>query len=530
MKQSIWLTLIFLVCGSLQVTAQQNSKYWVFLKDKNTSNYHYTQSLSAEAIRNRTERQIPLVQYSDMPLNSEYVQQIGLIDGVQIKNYSKWFNAISAELSPQALAQVQKLPFVTETKLIYSSRCASQLTKSQDPDILQGRKPRSNDYSLPLVQMGIADMEKANLNAAGLTLGVIDAGFYGAHTNKNLKHLFESKSIVDTKDFVSPQRSKDVFFSEAATNDDNHGTNVLEMIAGYRLKNGVVSQQGFAHKAKFYLARTDHGGEEKRREEDNWVRALEWMDSLGVRLINSSLGYATGFDDPNDNYETKQIDGKTTMTTLAANLAFKEKGMFLVVSAGNEGDEPNWRILSAPADALHALSIGATGDLPSRQSYSSIGPEDLGYLKPNVSCFSATGTSFSAPAVMGFVACLIQKKPSVSNEELFELVQKSAALYPFGNNYVGYGFPNAKRAIALLEGQNLAQNQDVRKIKGNKASFKIKDTYNSDVLVFHKKDQKNVIEQEILTMKKNKALIKRYADAEYSTVIVNNTVFEIEWR
>ena len=31
-------------------------------------------------------------------------------------------------------------------------------------------------------------------------------------------------------------------------------------------------------------------------EEDNWVVGAEWADSLGVQVINSSLGY-TKFDD-----------------------------------------------------------------------------------------------------------------------------------------------------------------------------------------------------------------------------------------
>ncbi len=510
--------------------AQQNSKYWIFLKDKPTTDYDYRNHLSERAIQNRILLQIPLIQYTDMPLNSSYTKQIADIEGISIKNYSKWLNAIAVETTQDALKEAMALPFVEGYKRIQGLRCAS-VDKAVTQDLAERRK--GNEYSLPLVQMGIEDMNNAKLNGEGIILGVIDAGFHNAHNHRNLKHLFESKSILDTRDFVNPQRSKDVFFSEAETNDDDHGTNVLEMIAGTRLKNEAISQQGFAHKAKFYLARTDHGAEEKRREEDNWLRAIEWMDSLGIRLINSSLGYATGFDDADENYKTSQIDGKTAITTKAANIAFTEKGILLVSSAGNEGDDPNWRILSSPSDALNALSIGAIADIHAKQSYSSVGPESLGYMKPNVSCFSATGTSFSAPAVAGFAACLLQKKPDATNKELFEVIEKSASLYPYGNNYIGYGVPIAKKAIALLENNNReleTYSKQQRVSKSGRVTLKVKAAYNSDIVVFHKKDKIFVIKQESYQMKKDKAIIEKYEDAAFSTVIINNSVIEIEWK
>ncbi|HBF95578.1 MAG TPA: peptidase S8 and S53 subtilisin kexin sedolisin, partial [Porphyromonadaceae bacterium] len=74
-----------------------------------------------------------------------------------------------------------------------------------------------------------------------------------------------------------------------------------------------------------------------------WVRAVEYADSIGIDLINSSLGY-TAFDDTTLNYKPESLDGKTSFMTLAANRAY-EKGMILVTSAGNEGNKP-WQKIS----------------------------------------------------------------------------------------------------------------------------------------------------------------------------------------
>src|SRR2546425_9763140 len=43
----------------------------------------------------------------------------------------------------------------------------------------------------------------------------------------------------------------------------------------------------------YLLAKTEDVRSETRIEEDNYVRALEWADSIGVDIVSSSLGYLT---------------------------------------------------------------------------------------------------------------------------------------------------------------------------------------------------------------------------------------------
>jgi len=50
---------------------------------------------------------------------------------------------------------------------------------------------------------------------------------------------------------------------------------------------------GAANQARFLLAKTEFTPTETRVEEDHWVAAVEWADSIGVDIISSSLGYLT---------------------------------------------------------------------------------------------------------------------------------------------------------------------------------------------------------------------------------------------
>ena len=67
----------------------------------------------------------------------------------------------------------------------------------------------------------------------------------------------------------------------------SHGTMVLSTMGGYM----VDSLIGTAPEATYMLFRTEDSGSETLIEEDNWAAAAEYADSVGVDIINSSLGY-----------------------------------------------------------------------------------------------------------------------------------------------------------------------------------------------------------------------------------------------
>ena len=508
----IFMNLIFITLFSLNVNAQQ-TKYWLFFTDKDL----FTQALVSDKCKeNRRNLRLPESQISDLPVNKSYLSVLQSLDIHPIVK-SKWLNAISANLNANQIAEVKKLYFIKEITPIDSKVVLSKIDNKSEDDLR---------VDFVMKQIGIESFLQLGLNGKGVTIGVIDAGYFGANDTPTLKHLFDKNLVLGTKDYVNPKKVD--YFGERETASDFHGTEVLNAITGRNIKENY--QLGLATNANFYLARTDSGNKEFRGEEDNWMAAMEWMDSLGVRLINTSLGYAKGFSNPKESYLPEQMDGKTSVIARAAKIAVEEKGMIVVVSAGNEGDDNSWQIVSTPADVEGVIAVGATNELGMKMGYSSIGPEFLAYNKPNVSCYSLFGTSLAAPVITGFVACLLQANPSLSNKEIKVILEKSSSLYPFANNFIGYGVPNAQKAIDLTNNIEPKITTKTIEILEGKKQAEIALQAGETVVVFNKKSPFQVISQESLKPKYNFISLKRNPHVKQTTVITQNEVIEVIWK
>ncbi|WP_128543889.1 S8 family serine peptidase [Larkinella soli] len=508
------VALLFGLTVGIAGGAQAQSKYWIRLKDKPSAG---TPALSPSSLAKRQSLGLP-VDETDLPLNPAYLETLRE-QGVRPLLRSRWLNAVSAELTDEQTRKIQSLAFVQEIVAIDRNLIINSL----DNDI-------TKTQLAPVMSQIQADVfRRANLTARNVTIGVIDAGYFGADSASALKHIFQRNGIRAVRDYVNPSRSSDTFFHSLETLSDFHGTEVMAAISGHDPGENV--QYGLATEATFYLARTDHGAREFRGEEDNWVAAMEWMDSLGVRIINTSLGYAKGFTNPKENYQPSQMDGHTSLISKAAQLAADKKGILVIVSAGNEGDDRAWRIISTPADAQGVLAVGATNNkLWNRIGYSSIGPEFLSYLKPNVACYSLYGTSLSAPVITGFAACLMQANPKLTNKELISIIEKSSHLYPYGNNFVGYGVPQASRALALAKGQTLPATS--RTIRATGKTYTLSLTEHSDAMVsiFHKRDGMRVLQQEAGRVQDGKLILRRNHDEKQTTVDLKKEVIEVIWE
>ena len=517
-------------------------KYWVLFRDKEPAS---APALSRQSLIQRQNQQLSLDE-TDQPVSPSYLRQLNQI-GVQSLCRSRWLNAVSAQLSAEQYERVRALPFVASIQtidpaiVIMSLNTSGFVTpKSPKGDFPHSRVKSSLGYlgvfsttvnpqlAPVMTQIQAPDFAQAGLTGRFVTIGVIDAGFFGADSANALKHIFARQGVKQIRDYVNAKKTQNNLLRTLETMSDFHGTEVLAAIAGNDPTENI--QFGLATDAQFYLARTDQGNREYRGEEDNWVAAIEWMDSLGVRLINTSLGYAKGMSNPKENYEPSQMDGHTSLISRAAQIASDKKGMLIIVSAGNEGDDRSWRIISTPADAQGVLAIGATNArLWNRIGYSSIGPESLPYLKPNVSCFSLYGTSLSAPVITGFAACIMQANPKLTNKQVMEIIEKSSHLYPYGNNYVGFGVPQASRALALLRNQELPVTAHLVKATGKTFSLTV-DTNEPIVSVFHKKDATHVLQQEATKVNGGKLTLKRENGEKQTTVDLKREVIEVIWE
>ena len=383
----------------------------------------------------------------------------------------------------------------------------------------------AQQYGFALEQIEAQLLIEKGWTGKNIKLGIIDGGFLNAPSHPALQSHFKQERIAYYKDYITPDLPA---YEGSHPLDDGHGTDVWNLIGGHQTTLDISF--GIAQDASYYLARTDHGAYEKRMEEDLLIKALEDFHSMGVRLVNVSLGYADGYTRKNENYRPQQMDGKTTLLTQAINKAYLEKDMLVVVSAGNEGQRPGWRVLSAPADAAGALSVGASIlSGTAKMKYSSIGTPGLGYIKPEVICFASNGTSFSAPVITGLAAAIMQIDSSLSAKEIKDLIIQSSTLYPYGNNHMGYGVPKVSRLLKLMNNEPLENLFVVDST--NRSLYKIdKPTLSESISIFHKNENSEVIQQQSFVHKKELLKVKRPDDCKQSTVLIGDRAYEIYWQ
>jgi hypothetical protein len=437
MQRILLLHLVLVGYGishSKAQSVQENAKYWVFLSDKNNSEFDPYTYFDQKAINRRNKLGISLYDSSDFPVNETYTATItAMVDSVAV--ISRWFNALVLHANEKQIQSVASLGFVD------SVIKASPITKhisGEAGDLVSGFEISKSQIGLAKAQvqrMGAKDFQAKGLTGKGIRIAVFDIGFKSYKTNPAFNHIRTNSKIISTWDFVKNRKNVDA--------GGTHGTNVLSCIAG-KDGNQII---GLAQDAEFLLARTETWTE-FFAEEENWLAAAEWADKHGADIINSSLGYTY------HRYFRYDMDGKTAFVSRAANLA-AHKGILVVNAAGNEGTD-SWKNIGAPADADSVLSVGGIHNRTGiHTDFSSFGPTWDKRLKPNVSAFGhvvaagpkgyhkTQGTSFSSPLIAGFAACAWQSDTSLSNMEMFRLIQRSADLYPYYDYAHGYGVPQA---------------------------------------------------------------------------------------
>ncbi|WP_296620900.1 S8 family serine peptidase [Marivirga sp.] len=384
------------------------------------------------------------------------------------------------------------------------------------------------EYSYALEQIKAHYItDSMRLSGKNVKIGVIDGGFMDADAETSLKHLIKNKQIKFFQDYLM-KGNTDPFYGKRIAGDD-HGTQVLRMITGS--DNGTSIKYGMAENAELYLARTDHGIRERSLEEDYWVAAIELFYDMGIRLVNSSLGYTDGFDKRKENHSKKEVDGKSSMVTKTAQMA-SEKGMLIVSAAGNDGHN-KWEILSLPSDAKDVLTVGAVRfDDWSKIYYSSIGPDKLDYVKPDVACFAANGTSFSAPVITGLAACIWEYDSTLSNLEVINIIKSGSHLAESPNNYVGYGVPDSKKIISLLNHEKVKS--ELKSIESDQNYIEIELPEGMEtVVIFHKKDTWNVLEQQSVKIEEGQTslVVEKIDKTKFSTIVAQDKLLlEVEWN
>ena len=361
------------------------------------------------------------------------------------------------------------------------------------------------------------------LRGKGVKIGVLDIGFAGINTDTSLAHMRRDNQILFVRDLI-PHHPTNMF-------RHSHGTQVIKYIAGV-YPDDTVYGGSFAREANFYLLRPAGGvgaKEDARKDEMNIDTAFMILDSLGVRLVNMSIGFWNEYTKEDENYSADQMDGRTTAISRICQ-KWAEKGMIIVNSAGNTG-EYAWRIIWAPADAPGVIAVGGDRftDKVFKASYSGMGNPDVPFVKPDLITYTPWGTSFSAPVVTGIIACMLQKDSTLTAGEVMEILHKSGTLYPYPNTYVGYGIPDARKILALIDNPDTSFT-GVTAVRVRDDKF-ILHTSSKNIVVFDKTDSIRVRHQEICEASDNALVLKRKRNTPRTTVTIGlDEVWEIFWE
>lgn len=455
----------------VQLYSQENTKFYrIFFRDKGPEKFEhgtkiYDETLniiSPKAISRRKkvlDYAIPVF-YEDAPVYDNYIENVRKITP-NIRAVLRWHNYIVVETNDQDIKKIEKLDFVKKIQ----ETSSSFFSLSKRENLTEQKKNVLNLISLDecsncgvieygksfqqLFLMNIIKFHEMGINGAGVTIGFLDNGFRWREHNaiKNSKVIGEYDFI--NLDSVTSNQQGD------RPDQDTHGSIVFATVSSYY--NGKLI--GAAPCASFYLGKTEDMNGERRIEEDYYSAGIEWLESKGVDVISTSLGYFN-FDSTEIEYNYSHLDGKSTLSSMTINRAVF-LGVVCVTAAGNSG--PQEKTIITPADADSVIAVGATmpdGKTPA--NFTSRGPRVDGKIKPDLSGLGnqvytinpadndgftfANGTSLATPLLSGAISLLLSVFPELRPYEIRELMKSYGSQSDNPDASLGWGIPNIYNA------------------------------------------------------------------------------------
>ncbi len=305
------------------------------------------------------------------------------------------------------------------------------------------------------------------LEGNGVNVAVLDTGVDGTHADLNGR-VIRNVKLVDLQGFnlvgfSAPNNIEGLPSTDLA---GGHGTFVSGIIAGSGARSGG-KYKGFAPKSR--LVGLSAGDASLFNVLAGFDYLLTRQD-LGVRVLNCSFS-ANALYDEND-----PVNVATRMLT--------ENGVNVVFSAGNSG--PGLHSLNPYAAAPWVISVGALDARGRLANFSSRGDFGSRNYRPTLVAAgtdivslraggvnltglngllqgadtkqlslselpyytTASGTSFSAPQVAGTIALMLEANPSLTPNEVRDILQRTATpLPPYYQHEVGAGALNTYAAV-----------------------------------------------------------------------------------
>lgn len=427
-----WLWVFLLLAHTPLAAESGERNIWIFLRDKVDE--------QGRVVQWHMGSQSHSIAEWDLPVRAEYIENVRQT-GADIRTTSRWFNALSARVTPDQESALRTLPCVQSIGSVLKLQRPQPATLVGLP---AGRLAQMSDYGVAFEQLAQAEvipLHQLGYTGSGVRIAVLDNGFhYITHRAFGQRlNVIAQRDFVNGDDVVTDQVGQPRTGDETRSAQNLHGAQVLSIMAAYDPGRFI----GVAPDAEYILAKTEENATELPVEEDRWVAGLEWAVGLGAQVVNSSLGY--NIWDVGESYEYADLNGQTALTSIAAAMAV-ERGVVVVVAAGNEAGSA-WHYITAPADAEGVITVGSVGisvdseRLPVIAGSSSRGPTADGRIKPDVVAPGqgvvvsdvrggdykrSSGTSFASPIVSGVCALLLQANPEWEPDDVLGALRSTA--------------------------------------------------------------------------------------------------------
>ncbi|MEE9555428.1 MAG: IPTL-CTERM sorting domain-containing protein [candidate division Zixibacteria bacterium] len=443
-------------------TNEEPTAIWVFFTDKGifddtdylTSLEEATTALipTTRERRRKVRGADNLVDFRDLPVEKIYIDQV-LSTGAELRHRLRWFNAVTVDATVPQIESIQSLVFVRYIKAVSYSKSNIDIEIAPiSPDLTLVSLDYGPSYG-QLDQINVIAAHELGFKGQDVIVCMMDTGYRQGHDA--FQNIIDSGRLIAQYDFINGDDDTDYDPDQEGESQPYHGTLTWSTLGGEA--SGYL--YGPAYMASFVLSKSEDISSERHIEEDNWAAGAEWAESLGASVISASLGYRW-FDSGEGDYSYSDLDGNTTIVTIAADLA-AYNGIAVATAMGNEGNFSG--SLIAPADGDSVIACGAVNSYGELAGFSSYGPTSDGQTKPEVCAqgvgtvcvnpydnsgySTASGTSLSTPLIGGVSAVLFSAHPNWTSMMVREALMMTADRFDSPGNEYGWGIVDAGRAL-----------------------------------------------------------------------------------
>lgn len=340
---------------------------------------------------------------------------------------------------------------------------AAVATVPQTPSSVATPPPPPPPPSPTPVEYNTAEYQRSNAATKINALSAYTAGATGQGITAAVIDSGVNASLAEFSGKISAA-SRDVAGNRGMGDEDGHGTSVSAVLLGAKNDSDT---HGVAINATLLALRTDTPGSCADTSADggcshndtNIAAAMDIAIANGAKVINLSLG------------------GSTMNSTLRAAMGrATAAGVIIVISAGNDGaaNPDAFALVANDAIARNLILVaGGVDDSNATAVFSTGGSNKAGTaathyvaalasrvrtINENGTAVLASGTSYAAPAVAGAVALLAQAFPTLTSNQIVDLILTSARdLGAAGvDNVYGYGLLDLASAFAAKGSTSVA--------------------------------------------------------------------------